>query len=114
MITCPKCNKLGVDLVDRDEEKGTLKYQCRYCNWTEVGFITHPNTIDVDDGDGKMILMIPRNIGIGDKKLVAVGNSQYVIIDRKMMESAGIEIGDVVHVLIWRVDFQTIEGERRS
>ena len=24
MITCPKCKKSGVDLVHRDEEKGTL------------------------------------------------------------------------------------------
>ena len=109
MITCPNCKKSGVDLVDRDEEKGTLKYQCRYCKWTEIGFIIQPNTVDVDDGYGKMVLMIPESAGVGTKKLAPIGNSQHVIIDRRMMNAAGVKIGDLIHVLIWRVTSKSPE-----
>lgn len=114
MITCPNCKKSGVNLVDRDEEKGTIKYQCQYCKWTEVGFITQPNTVDVDDGDGNMILMIPENAGLGTKKLSPAGNSQHVFIDRRMMDAAGVEIGDLIHVLIWVVAPKRSKEERRS
>ncbi len=102
MIMCPNCKKSGVDLIDRDEEKGTLKYQCCYCDWTEMGFITHPNTMDADYGDNRMILMIPENSGLGTKKLAPIGNSQHVIIDRRMMNAAGVKIGDLIHVVIWK------------
>ncbi len=110
MIKCPNCKKSGVDLVHRNEEKGTLKYRCRFCKWTETAFIARPNVRGEDHGDGRIMLMIPENIGMCTKKLVAVGNSQYVIIDRKMMEAAGVEIGDLVHVLIWSVDFKGGRG----
>lgn len=102
MIICPNCKKSGVDLIDRDEEKGTLKYQCCYCDWTETGFITHPNITDADYGDNRMIFMIPESAGIGTKRLSPMGNSQHIIIDRKMMDAGGFEIGDLVHVVIWK------------
>lgn len=103
MITCPNCKKSGVDLVHRDEEKGTLKYRCRFCKWTETAFITRPNITGEDHGDGRIMLMIPENIGMCTKRLSPIGTSQHIIIDRKMMEAAGVEIGDLIHVLIWRV-----------
>lgn len=102
MIICPNCKKSGVNLIDRDEGKGTLKYQCCYCDWTEMGFITHPNITDSDYGDNRMILMIPESAGIGTKRLSPIGTSQHIIIDRKMMDAGGVEIGDLVHVVIWK------------
>ena len=110
MIICPNCKESGVDLIDRDEEKGILKYQCQYCNWTEVGFIDQPNTIDGDDGDEKMILMIPENAGLGTKKLAPIGNSQHVIIDRRMMNAAGIKVGDLIHILVWKITSKLSKG----
>lgn len=62
------------------------------------------NTTTVEDEGGKIILVIPENSGLGTKKLAPIGNSQHVIIDRKMMEAAGVETGDLIHILIWSVD----------
>lgn len=109
MITCPNCKKSGVDLVHRDEEKGTLKYRCQFCKWTETGFITRPNIIDGNEC-GKTILMIPESIGMGTRRLASVGNSQHVYIDQKMMDAAGVEIGDLIYVLIWKT---TSNNQRR-
>lgn len=47
--------------------------------------------------------MIPENSGLSTKRLSPVGNSQHVYIDRIMMDAAGVEIGDLIHILIWRV-----------
>lgn len=62
------------------------------------------NATTVEDENGKIILVIPENSGLGTKKLAPIGNSQHVIIDRKMMDAAGVEIGDLVYVLVWSVD----------
>jgi len=62
------------------------------------------NATTVEDENGEIILVIPENSGLGTKKLAPIGNSQHVIIDRKMMEAAGVEIGDLIHVLIWGTD----------
>ena len=106
MIMCPKCNKFSVELIDRNEKKGTLRYQCHYCKWVETRPIDQPiitikDIIDAGDGD-KTILALPEDIGLGTKRLSPIGTSQHVIIDRRMMESAGVELGDLIHVLIWK------------
>lgn len=99
MIMCPKCNKFSVVIIDRDEEKGTLRYQCSYCKWVETRPINQP--IKCREWR-KMILAIPEGAGLGTKRLSPIGNSQHVIIDRRMMDSAGVELGDLIHVLIWK------------
>lgn len=106
MIMCPKCNKFSVDIIDRDEEKGTLRYQCSYCKWVETRPINQPiittkDIISAEDGE-KMILAIPEGAGLGTKRLSPIGTSQHIIIDRKMMDAARVELGDLIHVLIWK------------
>lgn len=58
------------------------------------------------------MLVIPENAGLGTKMLAPIGNSQHVIIDQRMMDAAGVEIGDLIHVLVWKVaSKQSIEVE---
>lgn len=110
MDPCPECNKIGVDVVHRDEENSTLTYKCCYCNWTETRstdqpIITTKDTIEITTGeDDRMILVIPENVGLGTKKIAPIGNSHHVIIDQRMMNASGVKSGDLVHVLIWRAD----------
>lgn len=101
---CPDCQSTEFEITDHNTEDGTIECKCRECGWTTSGRIFNPTDEKiVGEVRGRISLTsIPKEVGMGTKRIAPTGHGHHVYIDRQMMIASGVDTGDIVHILIWK------------